>query len=119
VAVAEAALKRAEHDSLSRQRVSDELRSMPTGVRSRRRLAWLSSNIVLNIIAASVISAYEETLTAVIAIAVFLPMVSDMSGCSGNHGSMDRWGQTRLIDPSRSMDHRSIESDPIDHRASR
>jgi len=26
----------------------------------------------------------------------------------------DRWGQTRLIDPSRSMDHRSIESDPID-----
>lgn len=84
VAVAEAALKRAEHDSLSRQRVSDELRSMPVGVRSRRRLAWLSSNIVLNIIAASVISAYEQTLAAVIAIAVFLPMVSDMSGCSGN-----------------------------------
>jgi magnesium transporter len=44
----------------------------------------LSSNIVLNIIAASVISAYEETLAAVIAIAIFLPMVSDMSGCSGN-----------------------------------
>jgi magnesium transporter len=44
----------------------------------------LSANIVLNIIAASVISAYEETLAAVIAIAVFLPMVSDMSGCSGN-----------------------------------
>ena len=84
VAVAEAALERSEQESLSRQRVSDELRSMPTGVRSRRRLAWLSSNIVLNIIAASVISAYEETLAAVIAIAVFLPMVSDMSGCSGN-----------------------------------
>ena len=57
---------------------------MPTLLRSRRRLTWLSSNIVLNIIAASVISAYEETLTAVIAIAGFLPMVSDMSGCSGN-----------------------------------
>ena len=41
-------------------------------------------NIVLNIIAASVIAAYEDTLTAVIAIAIFLPMVSDMSGCSGN-----------------------------------
>ena len=64
--------------------MSDELRSMPIWFRSRRRLAWLSSNIVLNIIAASVISAYEETLAAVIAIAVFLPMVSDMSGCSGN-----------------------------------
>jgi len=82
--LAEAELERAEHESMARQQISDELRSMPTWLRSRRRLAWLSSNIVLNIIAASVISAYEETLAAVIAIAVFLPMVSDMSGCSGN-----------------------------------
>ncbi len=82
--LAEAELERAEHESRVRQKVSDELRSMPTLLRSRRRLAWLSSNIVLNIIAASVISLYEETLAAVIAIAVFLPMVSDMSGCSGN-----------------------------------
>lgn len=84
VELAEAELERAEQQSLSRQKIGDELRSMPTILRSRRRLAWLSSNIVLNIIAASVISAYEETLAAVIAIAVFLPMVSDMSGCSGN-----------------------------------
>jgi magnesium transporter len=84
IGLAEAELERVEQDSLSRQRIGDELRSMPTLLRSRRRLAWLSSNIVLNIIAASVISAYEETLAAVIAIAVFLPMVSDMSGCSGN-----------------------------------
>ena len=82
--LAEAEMERAEQQSLSRQKVGDELRSMPTLLRSRRRLAWLSSNIVLNIIAASVISAYEETLAAVIAIAIFLPMVSDMSGCSGN-----------------------------------
>lgn len=84
LAVADALRDKQEHSSLARQQVSDELRSMPTWYRSRRRLAWLSSNIVLNIIAASVISAYEETLAAVIAIAVFLPMVSDMSGCSGN-----------------------------------
>jgi magnesium transporter len=84
IELAEAELERAEQASLSRQQIGDELRSMPTLLRSRRRLAWLSSNIVLNIIAASVISAYEETLTAVIAIAIFLPMVSDMSGCSGN-----------------------------------
>ena len=82
--VTDAEQERIEHESLSRQRVGDELRSMPTLLRSRRRLAWLSSNIVLNIIAASVIAAYEETLAAVIAIAIFLPMVSDMSGCSGN-----------------------------------
>ncbi len=84
-AVDAAVLERSETESLRRQGVvGDELRSMPTWLRSRRRLAWLSANIVLNIIAASVISAYEETLAAVIAIAVFLPMVSDMSGCSGN-----------------------------------
>ncbi len=80
-----AAIDRAESDSYKRQGVvGDELRSMPLWVRSRRRLAWLSANIGLNIIAASVISTYEATLAAVIAIAVFLPMVSDMSGCSGN-----------------------------------
>jgi magnesium transporter len=84
-AVHDAALERAESESLKRQGVvGDELRSMPFWMRSRRRLIWLSANIVLNIVAASVISAYEQTLAAVIAIAVFLPMVSDMSGCSGN-----------------------------------
>lgn len=84
-AVSQALLERAESENLKLQGVvGDELRSMPTWLRSRRRLAWLSANIVLNMVAASVISAYEETLLAVIAIAVFLPMVSDMSGCSGN-----------------------------------
>jgi magnesium transporter len=41
-------------------------------------------NIVLNLIAASVAAMYEDTLEAVIALAVFLLIVSDMSGCSGN-----------------------------------
>lgn len=62
----------------------EELRTMPLVQRSRRRLAWLSVNIVLNLIAASVIAFHQETLAAVIALAVFLPIVSDMSGCSGN-----------------------------------
>lgn len=64
--------------------VTEELRSMPTLRRSRMRLSWLSVNILLNVVAASVIAAYEETLTQVIALAVFLPIISDMSGCSGN-----------------------------------
>jgi magnesium transporter len=62
----------------------EEIRTMPTLIRSRRRLSWLSINIVLNMISASVIALYTDTLTAVIALAVFLPIVSDMSGCSGN-----------------------------------
>ncbi len=85
-AVLEALAERAEADHLKAAGIigGDELRSMPVMFRSRRRLAWLSINIVLNIIAASVIALYEDTLTAVIALAVFLPIVSDMSGCSGN-----------------------------------
>lgn len=62
----------------------EELRSMPLPVRAFRRLSWLSINIVLNIMAASVIALYQDTLSAVIALAVFLPIISDMSGCSGN-----------------------------------
>ena len=62
----------------------EELRAMPLKQRSFRRLAWLAPNIVLNILAASVIAMYQDTLEAVIALAVFLPIISDMSGCSGN-----------------------------------
>ncbi|MGJ8723692.1 MAG: magnesium transporter [Roseibacillus sp.] len=62
----------------------EELRSMPLLDRCRKRLAWLAPNIVLNLAAASVIAANEATLQEVIALAVFLPIVSDMSGCSGN-----------------------------------
>ena len=62
----------------------EELRSMGFLRRSGRRLSWLSINIVLNVVAASVIAVYQETLSAVIVLAVFLPIISDMSGCSGN-----------------------------------
>lgn len=62
----------------------EEFRTMPLLSRSGRRLSWLSLNIVLNIIAASIIALYQDTLAAAITLAVFLPMVSDMSGCSGN-----------------------------------
>lgn len=62
----------------------EELRSMPLLLRSRRRLSWLSINILLNVLAASVIAWHQDTLSSVIALAVFLPIISDMSGCSGN-----------------------------------
>jgi magnesium transporter len=62
----------------------EELRTMPILLRARRRLSWLSVNILLNIAAASIIAIYQDTLSAVIALAVFLPIISDMSGCSGN-----------------------------------
>jgi len=84
--VLEALAEKSETDSLKSAGIvgGEELRSMPTLLRSRRRLTWLTVNIGLNIVAASVIAMYESTLAAVIALAVFLPIVSDMSGCSGN-----------------------------------
>jgi magnesium transporter len=84
--VEEALADRSDDQYLKAQGIvgGDELRTMPLLLRSRRRLAWLSVNIVLNIVAASVIAMYQETLAAVIALAVFLPIISDMSGCSGN-----------------------------------
>lgn len=62
----------------------EELRTMPLGQRCLRRLSWLTPNIGLNLISASVISLYQDTLEQVVALAVFLPIISDMSGCSGN-----------------------------------
>jgi magnesium transporter len=85
-AVEEAKKKKSIHQFLGFSGIvgGEEFRSMPLMLRSGRRLSWLSLNIVLNIIAASVIAMYQDTLAAAIALAVFLPMVSDMSGCSGN-----------------------------------
>jgi magnesium transporter len=85
-AVQEALAERAEREMLRMQGIvgGDEIRTLPIITRARRRLSWLSVNIVLNIAAASVIALFIDTLEAVIALAVFLPIISDMSGCTGN-----------------------------------
>ena len=85
-AVDHAATRATEIDYLKSQGIvgGEELRAMPIWLRSRRRLSWLSINIVLNIGAASIIAIFQDTLQSVIALAVFLPIISDMSGCSGN-----------------------------------
>ena len=84
--ILEAETEKANLELLETQGIvgGEELRTMPLLLRSRRRLSWLSVNILLNIVAASVIAFYQDTLSSVIALAVFLPVISDMSGCSGN-----------------------------------
>jgi magnesium transporter len=62
---------------------TEETRDAPLFSIVRRRLSWLSINIVLDLISASVITLFQNTLQAVIALAFFLPIISDMSGCSG------------------------------------
>jgi len=62
----------------------EELRTMAMAPRALRRLAFLIPNIGLNLIAVSVIALYEPLLVKVSALMIFLPILSDMSGCSGN-----------------------------------
>jgi magnesium transporter len=84
--ILEAETERMAQEHLESQGIvgGDELRSMPVLFRAKRRLSWLSVNILLNIVAASVIAYHQDVLSSVIALAVFLPIISDMSGCSGN-----------------------------------
>ncbi len=85
-AVEEAAAERANRIFLKVSGIigGEELRNMPLRIRFSRRLSFLSLNIVLNVIAAGVIAMKMDVLDQVIALAVFMPIISDMSGCSGN-----------------------------------
>lgn len=49
----------------------------------RRRLPWLVLNIFLDCVAVSVIAYFEKTIQEVIALAVILPIISDMGGNVG------------------------------------
>lgn len=62
----------------------DELRSMPFTFRSWQRLWWLGINLLLTIVAASVIIWYQDTIDSVIALAALIPILVNVSGCSGN-----------------------------------
>lgn len=85
-AVTEAVTEKNDDNYLKSQGIvgGEEFRTMPLMRRTSRRLSWLSINILLNLGAASVIALFQDTLSAVIALAVFLPIISDMSGCSGS-----------------------------------
>lgn len=62
----------------------EESRSMSWSSRVMRRAPWLCASLGLSLAAASVIGWYQETLSAAIALAVFLPVISGMGGNSGN-----------------------------------
>lgn len=62
----------------------EELRSMPLMERTLSRLLWLSLNLVLSIIAASVVLGHQETIAQVFVLVFFMPIICNLSGCSGN-----------------------------------
>lgn len=62
----------------------DELRSMPVRSRATRRFSWLAVNLILSVMAASVIVLFEDLIARITIVAAVMPIVSNMSGCAGN-----------------------------------
>jgi magnesium transporter len=59
---------------------ADERVFTPPGVSLRRRLPWLLVNLVTAFFAASVVRWFQGTITEVVALAVFMPIVAGMGG---------------------------------------
>ncbi|MCH8275523.1 MAG: magnesium transporter, partial [Armatimonadetes bacterium] len=62
----------------------EELRETPFLSRALRRLSWLLLKIVLNLGVAAVVALHEGTLQMMAALAVLLPVVSDLGGSAGS-----------------------------------
>jgi magnesium transporter len=84
--VQEAVAKRQEEQLMQFGGVisGEELRIMPFGGRCLKRLAFLLPSILLSYVAVSVIALYEPVIEQISALAVFLPMVANLSGAAGN-----------------------------------
>jgi len=52
--------------------------------RAPRRLIWLGLNVLLSLVAASVLLLFEQTVAQVYALVFFIPIICNLSGCSGN-----------------------------------
>jgi len=62
----------------------EELRSMPITERAMSRLLWLGLNLVLSVLAASVVLAHQATIAQLFVLVFFMPVICNLSGCSGN-----------------------------------
>ena len=63
--------------------VVDEDTFAPVRRAVRRRAIWLGINLVTALIAAAVISLFEDTIVKVVALAVLMPVVASMGGIAG------------------------------------
>ena len=63
--------------------VVDEDTFAPVRRAVRRRAIWLGINLVTALMAAAVISMFEETIVRVVALAVLMPVVASMGGIAG------------------------------------
>ena len=73
----------AGEDILRLGRVGDEEISDDVWEITRRRLPWLGVNLLTAILAAWVISLFEDTIAQVVALAILMPIVASMGGIAG------------------------------------
>lgn len=62
---------------------SEETTQTPAFYSSRKRLPWMMLNIFLDLIAVSAVMPFQATIGQVTALAVFMPIISDMGGNVG------------------------------------
>jgi magnesium transporter len=62
---------------------ADERVFTPPGESLTKRLPWLAVNMVTAFLAATVVSLFEHTISQVVALAVFMPIVAGMGGNAG------------------------------------
>lgn len=85
-AVQEAVAKRQEEQLMQFGGLisGEELRIMPFSTRCIKRLMFLLPSILLCYLAVGVIAVYEPVIKQISVLAVFLPMVANLSGAAGN-----------------------------------
>jgi magnesium transporter len=72
-----------EEDILRLAGVGEESLSDPSIAIARRRFPWLFVNLITAILASVVIAQFEDTITAIVALAVLMPIVASMGGNAG------------------------------------
>ncbi len=76
--------EQAEHQAMGAAGLDEEEDLFaPVARASRRRLLWLSANLVTAFLAALVIGRFEATLEKIVALAVLMPIVASMGGVAG------------------------------------
>lgn len=62
----------------------EEIRTAPVVERATHRLWWLTLNLLLSLVAAGVVYLFEDTIQQYLILAALLPVLANVSGCSGN-----------------------------------
>jgi magnesium transporter len=62
----------------------EELRSMDLRSRWLRRLAFLAPNLLLSAVSVSIIGFFQDVIERITALAIFLPLIANVSGAAGN-----------------------------------